>query len=181
MATLGSATSPGSAWAAAEIGSIWRLKDDLDAYSRPSGPGLATQIRRGRCLRVLDRHQSGTGLATARLRVRLLEDGYPCWLDPEALIRHGEPTSAPQPRSWSRYQIATRLEAVIAFARAAMARPNVYLWGGSLGPTSTAPDWCRRPSRLRASGYPATPTCRSASAARWRGGSGRPICCNREI
>lgn len=116
------------------LGSSWRLLADLDAYSRPSGSGLATQVRRGRCLTVLEVHQTGTGLPTERLRVRLAEDGYPCWLEPSELLRHGEPTLLPPARAWDRPAIAARLEQVLGFGLAAMAEPNVYLWGGSLGP-----------------------------------------------
>jgi len=143
MATLGSAMTHGSAAptaaATAELagvrpGSSWRLLSDLDAYSRASGAGLATQVRRGRCLRVLDTHQAGSGLPAARLRVRLAEDGYPCWLEPADLLRHGEPALPPPIRPWDRAAITARLPQVIAFAREAMARPNVYLWGGTLGP-----------------------------------------------
>ncbi len=126
--------SPGSMEAAVPVGSTWRLHGDLDAYSRPSGAGLATQVHRGRHLRVLATHQAGTGLATARLRVRLLEDGYPCWLEPAELLRHGAPALPPPPRAWDRAGIAARLDQVLAFGRAAMAQPNVYLWGGTLGP-----------------------------------------------
>ena len=128
MATLGSGNL------AVTPGSIWRLNSDLDAYSRPAGSGLATQVRRGRCLRVLARDQAGTGLPTERLRVRLLEDGYPCWLEPQTLLLQAEPASPPRPRAWNRHQIAARLEAVLSFALAALERPNVYLWGGTLGP-----------------------------------------------
>ena len=136
MATLGSATAQGSSAAAAGValGSRWRLHADLDAYSRPTGTGLATQVRRGRHLTVLDVHQAGSGLPAARLRVRLAEDGYPCWLEPGDLLRHGELAEAPSPRSWDRAGITTRLDQVLGFARAAMARSNVYLWGGTLGP-----------------------------------------------
>ena len=133
------AASPGRLDSAAHtagvpLGSTWRLQADLDAYSRPCGPGLATQVRLGRHLRVLDLHQAGTGLPAPRLRVRLLEDGYPCWLDPDALIHHAQPALPPPRRAWDRAAIAARLERVLAFGRAAMAQPNVYLWGGTLGP-----------------------------------------------
>ena len=149
MATLGSEMAPGSSVAPATspalnsprprggvvpVGSTWRLLGDLDAYSRSSGPGLATQVRRGRFLRVVAACEAGTGLPTSRLRVRLVEDGYPCWLEPDALIRHGEPAPPPPARAWDRADIAARLDQVLAFGRAAMAEPNVYLWGGTLGP-----------------------------------------------
>jgi hypothetical protein len=85
-------------------------------------------VAAGRRLRVLERAASG------RLRVRLLEDGYPCWLDAPMLASHGLPAGLSPLPMLARATIAERLEQVLRFARAAMLQPNVYLWGGSLGP-----------------------------------------------
>ena len=130
MATLGTAASPHPDWAPA--GSVWRLLQPLDAYSRPTCPGLATQVAAGRHLRVLD----AAPLAPApRPRVRLVEDGYPCWLNAAELLARGQPVPvAPAPRSWDHAGIAACLPAVLAFAQQALAVPNRYLWGGTLGP-----------------------------------------------
>jgi len=125
MARLGATPGPLPQPAA---GSTWRLERSLDAYSQPRGPGLATQVAAGRHLRVLD------GPEGSRLRVRLHEDGYPCWLESEALLRDGTPALAPALPRLDQAVIAARLDRVIAFALAAMDVPNVYLWGGSLGP-----------------------------------------------
>jgi hypothetical protein len=116
MATLGSL-----------VPAAWRLQAPLDAYSHSRGMGLATQVAAGRHLRVLD--QSGP-----RLRVRLHEDGYPCWLDPEDLERAGCPAVLPALPRLDRAAIAARLADVLAFGEAARLRPNHYLWGGTLGP-----------------------------------------------
>jgi cell wall-associated NlpC family hydrolase len=117
--------------------SLWRLLQPLNAYSRPSGSGLATQVAAGRHLRVLDASPNAPApdAPGPRLRVRLLEDGYPCWLPAADLLAHGQPVaSAPAPRAWDRAGIAARLPAVLAFAQEALAVPNRYLWGGTLGP-----------------------------------------------
>ncbi|MFN9622397.1 MAG: NlpC/P60 family protein [Cyanobacteriota bacterium] len=118
-------------WASGEApgsGSLWCLLQPLDAYSRPTGSGLATQVAAGRHLRVLE-------AAPGRLRVRLLEDGYPCWLNTSDLLTRGKPVAAaPPPRAWDRDGIVSRLPAVLAFAQQALAVPNRYLWGGTLGP-----------------------------------------------
>lgn len=121
MATLGTVPAPGS---------VLRLEQSLDAWSQPRGPGLATQVRAGRHLRLLDPPPRGS----SRLRVRLLEDGYPCWLESSELIASGRPAAPPPLPRLAHSEIRSRLPRVLAFAEAAAARSNVYLWGGSLGP-----------------------------------------------
>ena len=122
MATLGSPLPD-----TLRVGTIWCLRHSLDAHSRPRGPGLATQVAAGRHLRVLE--DGGQ-----RLRVRLLEDGYPCWLALDALLASASPAGRPQLPGLSRGQIEARLSEVLAFAEAAASRANRYLWGGTLGP-----------------------------------------------
>ena len=109
-------------------GSIWRLQRPLDLYSRPRGAGLATQAAAGRVLQVLGDQAQG------RLRVRLLEDGYPGWIQPTQLLGAAVAAAKPRPLLLDRPAIVRRLPAVLAFANAALHRPNTYLWGGSLGP-----------------------------------------------
>jgi cell wall-associated NlpC family hydrolase len=121
MATLGTVPAPGA---------LLRLEVPLNGWSRPRGGGLATQVCAGRHLRVVEIDPGGG----SRLRVRLWEDGYPCWLEGDDLRSHGRPSlPAPLPRL-GRAVIAARLPRVLAFAEAAAGRPNTYLWGGSLGP-----------------------------------------------
>ena len=109
--------------------SLWKLRQPLDGYSRPQGSGLATQVAAGRHLRLLEPAASGT-----RVSVRLLEDGYPCWLESDELEQWGEPAVRPLLPRLDRSAISQRLDRVLAFAEQALARANVYLWGGSLGP-----------------------------------------------
>jgi cell wall-associated NlpC family hydrolase len=111
-------------------GSCWRLDAPLDLHSHWRGPGLATQAAAGRCLQVLE---PPTG-SVARLRVRLLEDGYPGWVDPQRLLGHARATAKRPPRLLPEAQIRAALPAVLAFAERARQRPNRYLWGGTLGP-----------------------------------------------
>jgi hypothetical protein len=121
MAPLEPVLSPG-AWL--------RLEAPLNGWSRPRGEGLATQVGIGRHLRVVEVDPDGG----SRLRVRLWEDGYPCWLEAEELRRHGQPALPPPLPRLGREAIRARLGRVLAFGEAAGSRANVYLWGGTLGP-----------------------------------------------
>jgi hypothetical protein len=110
--------------------SIRRLLQPLDLFSRPQGSGLATQAAAGRCLQLLEDPVP----PAARVRVRLLEDGYPGWVDSRELAERSVAGERPRPLLLQRAQIEARLPAVLALALSWMERPNVYLWGGTLGP-----------------------------------------------
>ena len=110
--------------------SRWRLNAPLDLYSHWRGHGLATQAAAGRCLQLLEAPQPGR----PRLRARLLEDGYLGWVELQALLGQARACGAHRPRLLDSACIAAAIPAVLAFAEAAHARPNQYLWGGSLGP-----------------------------------------------
>ncbi len=126
MARLGTPAAP----ELLRAGSTWRLTVAVNGYARSRGAGLATQARAGRCLEVLEPAPAGRG----RLRARLLEDGYPCWLEPAELLGQAEVTRPRRPDRVDASAIAAQLPAVLAFAAAAAARPNRYLWGGTVGP-----------------------------------------------
>jgi NlpC/P60 family/Bacterial dipeptidyl-peptidase Sh3 domain len=122
----------------AQPGSCWRLSAPLDLYSHWCGPGLATQAAAGRRLQLLPAPPGPAGSAAlrpgARLWVRLLEDGYRGWVDPQALLGHAWACRAPALRLPDAAAVVAATPKVLAFAEAARLRPNRYLWGGSLGP-----------------------------------------------
>lgn len=111
-------------------GSCWQLRAPLNLTSHWAGPSLATQAAAGRCLEILSR-SAGSGSA---LRVRLLEDGYPGWVNPQHLLGRAHAACPPRRQALDATAIAARLPQVLAFALQAQQQPNQYLWGGSLGP-----------------------------------------------
>ncbi|PZV06268.1 MULTISPECIES: C40 family peptidase [unclassified Synechococcus] len=110
-------------------GSCWRLTAELDGYSGARGQGLATQASAGRRLQVLEPAGS-----IGRLRVRLLEDGYPCWLERRDLLGAAVASRKPLPRLLDSAAITAAIPAVIGYANQAASQPNRYLWGGTTGP-----------------------------------------------
>ena len=113
-------------------GTNWQLTGSVDLYSQARGEGLASQAWTGRHLQILTSPAAtGTGM---RLRVRLLDDGYPGWLEPDALLGRAVVCSPPQPQLLQRCSIVQRMEQVLSFTQAAQRVANTYLWGGSLGP-----------------------------------------------
>ena len=113
-----------------QVGSSWRLSAPLDLTSHWSGPGLATQAAAGRIFTVLEPVRPGC----SRLRVRLLEDGYPGWVDLPQVLGQARACPPPSTRLLDAVRIAAALPLVLAFAEQARQQPNQYLWGGTLGP-----------------------------------------------
>ncbi len=103
-------------------------KANLNLYTSAELHSLATQAETGRFLQILsESHPSA-------LQVRLCEDDYPGWLaadDRQFLATASTVYAAPL---WSEAEIQQQIPQVIAFAQAAIAVPNHYLWGGTVAP-----------------------------------------------
>ena len=102
----------------------------LNLYKTPALEGLVTQAAAGRHLRL----RLNQPTDPRAIPVRLCEDGYPGWI---GLRQISALTPAPdryRPIALDRAAIVECLPQVIAFAKAASAQPNVYLWGGTVGP-----------------------------------------------
>ena len=139
MQTLGRlAEGTPFAFELARPGSCWRLSAPLDLHSHWRGPGLATQAAAGRRLQLLPSPLGPAATAAtrpgARLWVRLLEDGYCGWVDPQALLGHAWVCRATALHLPDAAAVVAALPRVLAFPEIARQTPNRYLWGGSLGP-----------------------------------------------
>jgi cell wall-associated NlpC family hydrolase len=109
---------------------LYRAKANINLYDSSELKALATQALADRFIRLAAPETTGTG----PLKVIVVEDDYPGWLDPadESLLALTEEEYlAPVV---SEAEIRDRLPAVIAFVQAAMTVPNEYLWGGTVGP-----------------------------------------------
>jgi cell wall-associated NlpC family hydrolase len=109
----------------------YKVMQPLNLYDSPALESLATQAQAGRQLWFKHLPELDE---TSALSAVLREDDYPGWINPSDLV-HLQPATVPYcPDSLSLADIQARIPMAIAFARAAMAQPNVYLWGGTLGP-----------------------------------------------
>lgn len=113
----------------------YQCQHNLNLYKSPALESLVTQAVAGRQLRVLplpvEQHGKGIGVA---LEVKLCEDDYPGWLAVEDLDLLDIAETPYQAIVLSDAEIRQRLPQVIAYTNAAMAQPNHYLWGGTVGP-----------------------------------------------
>lgn len=107
----------------------YRCRVELNLYASPDLTGLVTQAATGRYLSLDSMQKTETAIA-----VCLCEDDYPGWL-PRTDTALLELAAAPyQPRQLTEAEIRSRVSVAIEFAQAAMAQPNVYLWGGTVAP-----------------------------------------------
>ena len=116
MATLGTLLAPDLI----QTGSCWQLCADGNGYSRSDGVSLTTQACQGRRFRILEKKRN-------RIAVQLLEDGYRCWLELEAVLGRAERCAPWRPSLLSETEIERRLPGVLAWSETAQQRPNVYL------------------------------------------------------
>ena len=105
----------------------------LNLYDSATCKTLATQARAGRYLRFTVQTTDALKSPSA-LPICLCEDDYPGWIPVESLNYIELAPTPYQPPVLTQEQIQAQLPAVIACAQAAMAEPNIYLWGGTIGP-----------------------------------------------
>jgi cell wall-associated NlpC family hydrolase len=110
---------------------VYCCQQDLNLYDSPALECLATQAAKGRCLTVSELQE---GASDRAVLVRLCEDDYPGWLAIEDWHQVDKAAYPYQPVSLTEAEIQARIPAVIAFAQAALATPNTYLWGGTVAP-----------------------------------------------
>jgi cell wall-associated NlpC family hydrolase len=111
----------------------YQCQSNLNLYDSPGLTSLATQAVTGRQLRILSLPSTQWHQETA-IQVYLCEDNYPGWLaiaDLDLLEIAAQPYRA---IVLNKSEIDARLPQVIAYVHTAMARPNHYLWGGTIGP-----------------------------------------------
>ena len=110
----------------------------LNLYQSPACASLVTQAAAGRHLRPVSMPNSpgpnSPGSEISAIEVCLCEDNYPGWLALTDLQQLAIAEIPYQPISLSFEDIQARLSDVIAFTQTAMAQPNHYLWGGTIGP-----------------------------------------------
>ncbi|EDX84598.1 NlpC/P60 family protein [Synechococcus sp. PCC 7335] len=101
----------------------------VNLYQSPTCQGLVTQVDVGDHLRILEVSKDHRVF-----RVCSCKDDYPGWIAAEHL-HHLTPATQPyRAPVLSTDEIRGQVGKAIAFAKAAMATPNEYLWGGTTAP-----------------------------------------------
>ena len=112
----------------------YRNDRPLDIFDSAECLALATQAIAHRHLKVNGAMLSDLRQEGNAIPVILVEDDYPGWLRSQDLSSLERTDDCYQPRPMGRESIASVLADVVKFAIEAMAIPNEYLWGGTIGP-----------------------------------------------
>ncbi len=108
-------------------GAEYRCDRHLNLYKSSHEPGLVTQAAAGYQLRI-------TAIEPTGVQVVLCADDYPGWLRLDALDALTLANAPYRSTIVTRSDIEQAIPGAIAFAQAAMAAPNEYLWGGAVSP-----------------------------------------------
>ena len=116
-------------------GTYWQLNTSVNCFANGNSKELVTQASSGRSFQVLDQpRKTFQEKPPKRLKVKLLEDGYQCWINFSDILGHIFDRGPWQPELLSYGTITDRLPLVLAWIEKAASKPNQYLWGGTLGP-----------------------------------------------
>ena len=114
------------------LGSLWKLRINIDAFKNEYSEELVTQARCGRAFQLLDDFKNTKIID--KVRVRLLEDDYICWLKFSELVHNALKIESWESELFSKEKIITKIPEILAWAMAAKEVSNKYLWGGTIGP-----------------------------------------------
>ena len=115
---------------------FWKLSVSVNCFAGPISSELATQAGAGRRFQLLQEFPKDSSLLKkiCRVQVRLLEDGYQCWLNLSDILSRAFSCGAWKAELVSSDQIEKRIPNVLSWLKQAAGQKNKYLWGGTIGP-----------------------------------------------
>ncbi len=118
------------------LGSLWKLRINIDGFKSEYSDELVTQASIGRCFQLLDCFiiDLNNKETNYRVKVRLLEDDYICWFRFSELAHNASKIESWESELFSEKKIVNCLPKILAWAKDAEKISNEYLWGGTIGP-----------------------------------------------
>jgi len=118
------------------VGSLWKIRIQINGFKNEYSEELATQVRIGRAFQLLDYWQIDFKKTQIidRVKVRLLEDDYICWFKFSELVNNASKIESWNSEFFSQEKIVTKMPEILSWAQAAKKIRNKYLWGGTIGP-----------------------------------------------
>ncbi len=118
------------------LGSLWKLRINIDGLKSENSDELVTQARIGRSFQVIDslRFNFKNKEIVDRVKVRLLEDDYICWFKFSELIHNASKIESWESECFTEEKIISKIPRILSWTKAAKQINNEYLWGGTIGP-----------------------------------------------
>ncbi len=118
------------------LGSLWKLRKNIDGFKSENRDELVTQASIGRSFQLIDCLTSNfkNTQIIDRVKVRLLEDDYICWFRFAELIHQASKIETWKSEFFTEEKIISRIPGILSWAKAAKKMSNHYLWGGTTGP-----------------------------------------------
>ena len=118
------------------LGSLWKLRTNIDGFKSENSDELVTQASIGRSFQLIDclRSNFKDKEIIDRVKVRLLEDDYICWFRFSELIHQASKIESWESELFTEEKIISRIPEILSWTTAAKKMSNEYLWGGTIGP-----------------------------------------------
>ena len=118
------------------LGSLWKLRRNIDCFKNEYGEELVTQARIGRSFKLLDFFKGDiqNKKIIDTVKIRLLEDDYICWVKFSELTNNASKIKTWRSDLITEETISSKIPKVLTWAKAAKEVNNEYLWGGTIGP-----------------------------------------------
>ena len=118
------------------LGSLWKLRINIDGFKSEDSDELVTQACNGRSFQVIECFKLNLKNKEIidRVKVRLLEDDYICWFKFSDLNHHALKIDSWDSKFLTQEEIITRIPEILSWSKAAKEIGNKYLWGGTIGP-----------------------------------------------
>ena len=118
------------------LGSLWKLRINIDGFKSENSDELVTQASIGRSFELIEclRSNFKDKEIIDRVKVRLLEDDYICWFRFSELTHQASKIESWEFELFTEERIFSRIPGILSWTKAAKKMSNEYLWGGTLGP-----------------------------------------------
>ena len=118
------------------LGSLWKLRINIDGFKSENSDELVTQASIGRSFQLIDCFKSKfkNKEIIDRVKVRLLEDDYVCWFRFSELINQASKIESWKSEFLTEEKISSSIPGILSWTKAAKRMSNKYLWGGTIGP-----------------------------------------------
>ena len=118
------------------VGSLWKLRINIDGFKNKYSEELATQAKIGRSFQLVDYWTIDfqNKKIIDRVKVRLLEDDYICWFKFSELVHKASRIDSWNSEVISKEKIFTKIPEILFWAKSKKEIRNKYLWGGTIGP-----------------------------------------------